>query len=196
MWDSHNSPFSGLSVIACTHSLLAHSPVSGSNSMCNSLSPLLADIVLLDFPVFQSYTTESVLIQILSCLGFPLWAFPLSVARKRFSPTIKGCFILLPNQCGILTIHPSFKSNVIANTRSFLQSMWDPTKSTPLRGPTSLLAHSLVFGFNTICNSPSPLLANIILIGLSHLSECETGAHLDTVFFRLSLMGFPITCLL
>ena len=47
--------------------------------------------------------------------------------------------------------------------RSPLQLMWD-LAIHPLEGPTSLLAH---LGSDTICNSSSPPLANIVLFGLS-----------------------------
>ena len=66
--------------------------------------------------------------------------------------------------------------------RSPPQSMWDIT-IRPLRGPASLLAHSLmsmphwgstfsmthrlVSGSDSICNSPSLPLADIVLFGLS-----------------------------
>ena len=38
--------------------------------------------------------------------------------------------------------------------------------STPLRGTASPLAHRSVSGSNTICNGPSPPLADIVLFGL------------------------------
>ena len=37
----------------------------------------------------------------------------------------------------------------------------------PLRGSASSMAHSPVSGFDIICNSSNPLLANIVLFGLS-----------------------------
>ena len=70
--------------------------------------------------------------------------------------------------------------NVFVDTRSSLQSMWDLTIHPPLgsnssrwqtawclspSGSTSLLVHSPVSGFDTICNSSSPLLADIVLFG-------------------------------
>ena len=78
-----------------------------------------------------------------------------------------------------LMIYP-FGPSVLANTRSPLQSMWDPPIH-PLWGPNvlvvtlvwcpsplglSLLADTL-FGFDTICNNPSLRLADIVLFGLS-----------------------------
>ena len=77
-----------------------------------------------------------------------------------------------------LIIHLPSGSNVLADTRSLLQSMWDPPID-PLWGPVSLLAHHLVStpfwssvsmltrrsvsGSDTIFNNPSSLLANIVL---------------------------------
>ena len=81
-----------------------------------------------------------------------------------------------------LTIHLPSVPSVFAGTRSLLQSMWDPPiyhlqgpaslmahclVSTPLQGSASSLAHRTVSGSDTICNSPSPPLADIVLFGLS-----------------------------
>ena len=55
--------------------------------------------------------------------------------------------------------------------RFSLQPMWDLTIH-PLGGLVSSLAHSPMSGSDTICNSPSPPLADIVL-------------------FRFSLLGFP-----
>ena len=49
--------------------------------------------------------------------------------------------------------------------RSPLQPMWDLTVH-PFQDPTSSLAHRPVSGSDTIHNSPSPPLANIVLFGL------------------------------
>ena len=83
-----------------------------------------------------------------------------------------------------LTIHPPSGPTVLPGTRSLLQPMWDPSihppsgpsvfAGTPSRvhpswGSVSLLAHSLVFATNTICNSLSSPLADIVLNGLSFL---------------------------
>ncbi|KAG7016972.1 hypothetical protein SDJN02_22083, partial [Cucurbita argyrosperma subsp. argyrosperma] len=69
-------------------------------------------------------------------------------------------------------------------TSSLLQSMWDPPTHSPsgpsvlagtppcvhpTQGSVSSLAHCHVFGSDTICNSPSPPLADIVLFGLSLL---------------------------
>ena len=85
-------------------------------SSCNSPSPPLTDIVrfgplciIISLTVlkhvFQSYTTEPVLIQILSSLGFPFWASSqgfwaspdgsphYTSPRKRFPYPYKKCFV-------------------------------------------------------------------------------------------------------
>ena len=67
--------------------------------------------------------------------------------------------------------------------RSPLQPMWDLTIH-PLTSPTSSLTHRSVHGFDTICNSPSPPLADIVFSRL-FLSD------FPFVFSRLSLLGFP-----
>ena len=54
----------------------------------------------------------------------------------------------------------------IRNVSSPLQPMWDLTIHPPW-SPTSSLAHRSVSGFNTICNRPNPLLADIVLFSLS-----------------------------
>ena len=104
------------------------------------------------------------------------------LSRERFPHPYKGCFGLLPNQRGILTIHLPLGPSVLANTCSFLQSMWTPTKSTPfgaqrpywhtssclpLWETASSLAHRPVSGSDTICNDPSPPPADIVFFGLS-----------------------------
>ena len=71
--------------------------------------------------------------------------------------------------------------SVLTDTRSLLQSMWDPPIhsssrpsvlagpppcSTPLQGSTSSLGHRPVSDSDTNYNGPSPRLANIVLFGL------------------------------
>ena len=65
-----------------------------------------------------------------------------------------------------LTIHSPSGPSVLTDTRSLLQSMWDPSihplvgtpaRVHPLQGSASLLAHHTVSGFGTICNGPSLL---------------------------------------
>ena len=106
-------------------SSLAHRSVSSTNTICNSPTSQLVDIVLLG----------------LSLLGFPS-RFKNASTRERFPHPYKECFVSLSNRCGI-------------------------SQSTPLRGPTSSLAHRSVSSSNTICNSLSPPLADIVLFGLS-----------------------------
>ena len=81
-----------------------------------------------------------------------------------------------------LKIHPPLGPSVLTGTRSLLQSMWDPPihppsrpniltgtppRVHPLRDSASSLAHRPVSG-------PSPLLADIILFGLSLPLEVST----------------------
>ena len=76
----------------------------------------------------------------LSLPGFPLRFWNAS-AKKRFPhPYNKECFVPLSNRCEI---------------------------SHPLRGLASLLTHRPVSGSDTICNSLSPPLTNIVLFRLS-----------------------------
>ena len=80
-----------------TASLLAHRPVSGSDTICNGPSPPLTNIVLFG----------------LSLSGFSSRLYNTS-ARERFPHPYKGCFVLLPNQCGIVSptivgSHTSYK---------------------------------------------------------------------------------------
>ena len=70
-----------------TTSSLAHCLVSGSDTICNGPGPLLANIVLYG----------------LSLSDFPSRLWNMS-ARERFSHLYKRCFVLLPNQCEILTL--------------------------------------------------------------------------------------------
>ena len=96
---------------------------------------------------------------------------------RGFHTLIKNVSFSSPTDVGSHNPPPS-KLNDFAGIRSFLQSMWDP-QSTPLRDPTSLLAHHLMsgsasslayqleIGSDTIGNSSSPPLTNIVLFGLS-----------------------------
>ena len=91
-----------------------------------------------------------------------------------------------------LPIHSPLEPSVLASTRSFLQSMWDHSihplsRSSvlagtsphvhPLRGSTSLLAHRPVPDSDTICNSPSLPLEDIVLLDF---------------FFQASSQGFKM----
>ena len=77
-------------------------------------------------------------------------------ARKRFPHPYKECFVPLSIQCGTLQPIP------LRNPASLLTHR---LVSTPLRGSASSLAHLPVSGSDTICNSPSLLLAYIVLFG-------------------------------
>ena len=83
-----------------------------------------------------------------------------------------------------IPIHPRLGLSVLADIRSLLQLMWDPPIHPP-SGPNVLsdiwscvhplwslassLTHRPVFDYDTICNSTSPLLAHIVVFGLSLL---------------------------
>ena len=104
--------------------------------------PLLADIVL---------------------FGLSLKVFETRMLGRGFHIFIKGVLFFSPTDVG--SHNPSLSgSSVLADICSLLQSMWDPP-ILPLRGSASSLAH-LVSDSDTICNSLSPLLADIVLFGL------------------------------
>ena len=103
-------------------------------------------------------------------------------ARERFPRSYKECFVPLSNPCGILQ-STSFGAQC-PRWHSYLSlvdvgfhnpsSLRGPTSllahclmSTPLQGSTSSLVHCPVSGSDTICNGPSPPVADIILFGLS-----------------------------
>ena len=108
-----------------------------------------------------------------------VWAFCL---LRRISTSCKECLILrFPLQpTWDLTIHSLSGCSVLAGTHTPLQLMGPPNPpplrpsvlaDTPpgvhyLRGSAFSLAHRPMFGFDIICNSPSPLLADIVLFGL------------------------------
>ena len=76
---------------------------------------------------------------------------------------------------------PHFGAHVLAGTRSLFQFMWEPSiptpfgvqlladtlPVTPLRGSASSLAHRPVSDSDTICNSLSTPLADIVLFDIS-----------------------------
>ena len=129
---------------------LAHRPLSSSNTICNGPDPPLADIVLFG----------------LSLSGSPS-RLKTRLLGEGFHTFIKG------------DSTPPSRPSVLAGTRSFLQLMWDHHQIHPPLGPASLLAHRLVSnplrgttrrlahrplsGSDTICNSPNPPLADIVL---------------------------------
>ena len=94
--------------------------------------------------------------------------------RERFPRSYKKCFVLLSNPRGI-------------------------SQSTPLEGPMSSLTHYLVPSFDTICNSPSPLLVDIvcfdplhITVNLTVLKRIVRGFHTliwNVLFFSPTDMG-------
>ena len=125
--------------------------------------------------------------------------------RERFPHLYKGCFVLLPNQCGILQSSPPSGPSVLSGTRSFLQSIWaHRVVSTPLRGTASLLAHrpvsssSLGFPFQALCLPPfgeqpprwhiAPCLALIPFVtGQAHRQQILSSLGFP---FQASLQGF------
>ena len=88
MWDLTIHPPSG-STSLLAHRLIHHLRgsasllvVSGFDTICNGSSPPLTNIVL---------------------FGFSLWVFPFRLSLKVFNTRLlgRGCFVLLPNRCGI-----------------------------------------------------------------------------------------------
>ena len=126
-------------------SVLTHRPVSGSDTICNGSSPPLADIFLFglslsSFPsrLLNTFVRERIPHPLCSP-SQPMW--DLTIHHFQ-GPASSLALVSFFNQCGI-------------------------SQFTPLRGPTSLLAHYPVSSSDTICNSPSPPLADIVLFGLS-----------------------------
>jgi len=76
-------------------------------------------------------------------------------AREKFSHPHKKCFVLFPNHVGSLNPPPS-EPSVLVGTQSRAHSLW---------GSASSLAYRPVSDSVTICNSPSPPLADIVLLG-------------------------------
>ena len=115
--------------------------------------------------------------------GLSPQGFKNASARGRFPHPYKECFFLLPNRCGIsqstplrgpassLALVPFFNQCGIPNPPPFGASVLAGTlpRVYTLRGSASSLAHCPVSGSDTICDSPSPPLADIILFGLSLL---------------------------
>ena len=102
-------------------SLLAHRPVSSSNTICNNPSPSLANIVRFSL--------------LCIAVSHTVWN---TFTRERFPDPYKECFVPLSKRCGI-------------------------SQSTPFGGPASSLTHHSMSSSDTICNSPSPPLADIVL---------------------------------
>ena len=110
----------------------------------------------------------------------PRWhSFPSPIDVGPPNPPLSGPSILVGTPpC----VHPPSGLNLLADTHSLLQSMWDSPihpfqgiasllahhlMSTPLRGSTSSLAHRPMSGIDTICNGPNPPLTDVVLFGLS-----------------------------
>ena len=153
MWDLTIHPSWGPA------SLLAHYPVSASDTICNSPSPLLSNIIRFGPYHFQSH------------------GFKMRLLGRGFHTLIKN--VSFPSQpMWDLTIHPSW-------------------------GPASLLAHYPVFASDTICNSPSPLLSNIVRFGPYHFQShsCKTSCNIAflnfVTFVQTSQLGnqLNMTCL-
>ena len=125
-----------------------------------------------------------------------IWDFPFELSLKVFKTRLlgRGFHTLIkgilspPQPMWDLTIHPPLGSSVLAGTCSLLQSMWDspiyspsgpnvligtPPCVHPLLGSASSLAHRPVFGSDTICNGPSPPLADFVLFGLSFRASSQ-----------------------
>ena len=122
---------------------------------------------------------------------------------RGFHTLIKGVSFSSPTDVGSHN-PPPFGTSVLACTRSFLQSMWAPPNPPP-PGPnvlasTSPHVHPLsgltllagtspgVSGFDTICNSPRPPLADIVLFGLSFkvFKTCLLGRDFHTLLKGVS----------
>ena len=120
----------------------------------------------------------------------PFWTFPQGfktrLLREGFHTLINGG---LPSKLfktrmlgeGFHTLINGGLPSVLVGTLSFLLSIGTASKSTPLRGLASLLAHRLVStslwgtarrltrrpvsSSDIICNAPDPMLADIVLFG-------------------------------
>ena len=99
---------------------------------------------------------------------------------RGFHTLIKNALFSSPTDVGSHDPPPS-EPNVLTDTHSSLQSMWDPPihplqgpaslrahqlVSTPLRGSPSSLTHRPMSGSDTIYNNSSSPLAYIVLFGL------------------------------
>ena len=85
---------------------------------------------------------------------------------EMFPHPYKECFGLLPNRRGISQSTPlQGPTSLLALIP--LSNRCGISQSTPLQGPVSVLTHRPVSGSDTICNGSSPPLADIFLFGLS-----------------------------
>ena len=196
MWDPHQiHPPSGPSVLTGTPlrvyplqgtaSSLAHCPVSGSETICNGPSPPLADIVLFGLPlkVFNTRLLGRGFHTLIQGVSFSSPTDvrshnppPFKFQRPRWHSMWNPEHIHPLWGPASLLAHEVFGSETICNSshnpppfkfqHPRWHSMWNPEHIHPLWGPASLLAHE-VFDSETIYNSSSPLLADIVLFGLS-----------------------------
>ena len=83
-----------------------------------------------------------------------------SFLQSMWDPHQIRVFRSPPQPMWDLTLHPPPPSglSILASTS---------LRIYPLRGIASLLTHHLVSSFDTVCNGPSPPLADIFLFGLS-----------------------------
>ena len=143
---------------------------------------------LLKFQYCISYsvTTQIHRYQILFSLGSLFWASPQDfktcLLGEGFHTLIHDVLFSSATNVGHHNLPPSGPS-VLVGTLSFLRSMWDhpqiypssgssvltgtPPCVYPLRGVVRKLTHRPVFDFDIICNDQDPLLADIVLFGLS-----------------------------
>ena len=134
---------------------------------------------------FEIILSSNIVLFGLSLLGFPSRFVKTCLLRRDFHTLIKNVSFSSPTNVGSHNPPPSVPS-ALADT-CFLLNRCRTPQSTPLRSPTSFLAHHLVStpfrgstsslahrplsSSDTICNNPSPPLV-------------------DNVLFRLSLSGF------
>ena len=140
-----------------------HNMVISRRFLCNSLSTPLADIVLYGFFLSDFSSRFS------KCIRWEMFPHP-----------YKECFVLLFNRCGISQSTPLQGPTSTLAVVPFSNRCGTPNPppsglvpllahrlvSTPLRGSASSLVHHPMFGSDTICNSQSPPLTDIVLFGL------------------------------
>ena len=168
MWDPHRGPTSLLAHCLMSTPLrriassLAHRPVTGSNTICNGPSPSLADIVLfeLSLKVFKTCLLGRGFHTLIKSVSF---SSPTNVGSHNPPPPLQGptsslAHVLSPINVGPPPNPPPSGANILTDTLP---------RVTPFQGTSSSLAHRPVSGSDTICNDPSPPLADIVLYGLS-----------------------------
>ena len=173
IWDLTIYLSSGPSVLSGPMSLMTHRPVSGSDTICNGPSPPLADIVL-----------------------FGLSLSGLRLLGRGFHTLINNALFSSPTDV------ESHNLPLFGAQRPRWHSFPSPINLGPpihaLSGPASLMAHRPVSGFDTICNGPSPSLADIVLFGLSLSGLRLLGRGFHTLIKNASfssptdVIGLPI----